>query len=217
MSLQSFDAANVLEHAERRREDDPQAPRRHDAAGRRPASRCRDHRRRWPTRSRRGSIAPPRSIRIPGWRPSQRLNRAEYTRAVKDLLAVDVDVNGVSCPPTRISDGFDNIADSQTHFVDADGRLPARRQPDQPAGGRRSQRVGDARPPGRCRAPRRRCVTSKARRSARAAACRCCTSSRPTANTCSRSCCTWDRPATCSAARIAASRSRCRSTASAWR
>ena len=28
----------------------------------------------------------------PGWRPSQRLNRAEYQRAVRDLLAIDVDV-----------------------------------------------------------------------------------------------------------------------------
>src|SRR5688572_22561082 len=49
----------------------------------------------------------------PGSRPSQRLNRAEYARAVKDLLAVDVDVNAY-LPPDTISDGFDNIADSQT-------------------------------------------------------------------------------------------------------
>jgi mono/diheme cytochrome c family protein len=49
----------------------------------------------------------------PGWRPSQRLNRAEYQRAVKDLLAVDVDVNAF-LPADTISDGFDNIADAQT-------------------------------------------------------------------------------------------------------
>jgi hypothetical protein len=49
----------------------------------------------------------------PGWRPSQRLNRAEYARAVKDLLAIDVDVNQF-LPADTISDGFDNIADSQT-------------------------------------------------------------------------------------------------------
>jgi hypothetical protein len=48
----------------------------------------------------------------PGWRPFQRLNRAEYARAVKDLLAVDVDVNAF-LPPDTISQGFDNIADSQ--------------------------------------------------------------------------------------------------------
>ena len=48
----------------------------------------------------------------PGWRPFQRLNRAEYARAVKDLLAVEVDVNAF-LPPDTISQGFDNIADSQ--------------------------------------------------------------------------------------------------------
>ena len=49
----------------------------------------------------------------PGSRPSQRLNRAEYARAVRDLLAIDVDVTAY-LPPDTISDGFDNIADSQT-------------------------------------------------------------------------------------------------------
>jgi len=49
----------------------------------------------------------------PGWRPSQRLNRAEYARAVKDLLAVEVDVNAW-LPADTLSDGFDNIADTQT-------------------------------------------------------------------------------------------------------
>lgn len=49
----------------------------------------------------------------PGWRPSQRMNRAEYQRAVKDLLAIDVDVNQF-LPADTLSDGFDNIADSQT-------------------------------------------------------------------------------------------------------
>jgi len=48
----------------------------------------------------------------PGWRPFQRLNRAEYTRAVKDLLDVDVDVSPY-LPPDQISSGFDNVADSQ--------------------------------------------------------------------------------------------------------
>ena len=49
----------------------------------------------------------------PGWRPFQRLNRAEYARAVKDLLGVDVDVTAY-LPADTISDGFDNIADAQT-------------------------------------------------------------------------------------------------------
>ena len=49
----------------------------------------------------------------PGWRPFQRLNRAEYARAVKDLLDVDVDVSAL-LPPDTISHGFDNVADAQT-------------------------------------------------------------------------------------------------------
>ena len=48
----------------------------------------------------------------PGRRPFQRLNRVEYARAVKDLLALDVDVNAL-LPPDSISQGFDNVADSQ--------------------------------------------------------------------------------------------------------
>jgi mono/diheme cytochrome c family protein len=49
----------------------------------------------------------------PGWRPFQRLNRAEYARAVRDLLDVDVDVTAL-LPPDTISHGFDNVADAQT-------------------------------------------------------------------------------------------------------
>jgi hypothetical protein len=48
----------------------------------------------------------------PGWRPFQRLNRAEYQRAVLDLLDLDVDVNAF-LPPDTISAGFDNVADAQ--------------------------------------------------------------------------------------------------------
>src|SRR5262245_31010055 len=49
----------------------------------------------------------------PGWRPFQRLNRAEYQRAVKDLLGIDVDVTAF-LPPDTISKGFDNVADVQS-------------------------------------------------------------------------------------------------------
>ena len=49
----------------------------------------------------------------PGTRPFQRLNRAEYTNAVKDLLNVDVDVTSY-LPPDTISHGFDNVADAQS-------------------------------------------------------------------------------------------------------
>src|SRR5438093_9073677 len=48
----------------------------------------------------------------PGRRTFQRLNRAEYARAIRDLLALDVDVNAF-LPPDTVSAGFDNIADVQ--------------------------------------------------------------------------------------------------------
>ncbi len=47
-----------------------------------------------------------------GGRVFQRLNRAEYARAVRDLLAVEVDVTAL-LPADTISAGFDNVADSQ--------------------------------------------------------------------------------------------------------
>jgi len=48
----------------------------------------------------------------PGWRPFQRLNRAEYARAVRDLLALDVDTEAL-LPPDTVSQSFDNVADAQ--------------------------------------------------------------------------------------------------------
>jgi hypothetical protein len=49
----------------------------------------------------------------PGRRPFQRLNRAEYARAVNDLLGITVDVDAF-LPPDTMSHGFDNVADVQT-------------------------------------------------------------------------------------------------------
>jgi mono/diheme cytochrome c family protein len=49
----------------------------------------------------------------PGWRPFQRLTRAEYAQAIKDLLDLDVDV-AAFLPPDTMSLGFDNIAESQS-------------------------------------------------------------------------------------------------------
>ncbi|MGE0042237.1 MAG: DUF1592 domain-containing protein [Vicinamibacterales bacterium] len=49
----------------------------------------------------------------PGWRPFQRLNRAEYARAVHDMLGLDIDV-AAFLPADTVSDGFDNVADVQT-------------------------------------------------------------------------------------------------------
>jgi hypothetical protein len=49
----------------------------------------------------------------PGGRSFQRLNRAEYTAAIRDLLSLDLDA-GVYLPPDTKSENFDNIADVQT-------------------------------------------------------------------------------------------------------
>ncbi|HJU75689.1 MAG TPA: DUF1592 domain-containing protein [Gemmatimonadaceae bacterium] len=48
----------------------------------------------------------------PGHRTFQRLNRAEYARAIKDLLGLDVDP-GAYLPLDTQSENFDNIADVQ--------------------------------------------------------------------------------------------------------
>jgi cytochrome c551/c552 len=49
----------------------------------------------------------------PGSRPFQRLNRAEYANAIRDLLTLDVDVTAF-LPADTISHGFDNVADTQS-------------------------------------------------------------------------------------------------------
>ena len=49
----------------------------------------------------------------PGRRTFQRLNRAEYAQAIKDILGLDVDV-ATFLPPDTISHNFDNIADVQS-------------------------------------------------------------------------------------------------------
>jgi len=48
----------------------------------------------------------------PGTRTFQRLNRAEYARAVRGILDIDVDVSAF-LPTETMSDNFDNIADVQ--------------------------------------------------------------------------------------------------------
>ena len=49
----------------------------------------------------------------PGSRPFQRLNRAEYAQAIRDLLDLEVDA-GDWLPLDPVSANFDNIADAQT-------------------------------------------------------------------------------------------------------
>jgi hypothetical protein len=48
----------------------------------------------------------------PGWRPFQRLNRAEYAQSVDDLLGLQIDVDQF-LPPDTLSNGFDDVADAQ--------------------------------------------------------------------------------------------------------
>jgi hypothetical protein len=49
----------------------------------------------------------------PGSRTFQRLNRAEYANAIRDLLGIDIDVSAF-LPPDTVSHNFDNIADVQS-------------------------------------------------------------------------------------------------------
>ncbi|MBI4471745.1 MAG: DUF1592 domain-containing protein [Acidobacteria bacterium] len=49
----------------------------------------------------------------PGTRPFQRLTRHEYANSIRDLLGIEVDVAKYLAADT-ISEGFDNIADTQT-------------------------------------------------------------------------------------------------------
>jgi hypothetical protein len=67
----------------------------------------------------------------PGWRPFQRLNRAEYAREVRQMLALDVDPTAF-LPADTVSSGFDNVADVQTFsptlmegYLRAAGRIAA--------------------------------------------------------------------------------------------
>src|SRR4029079_7668316 len=49
----------------------------------------------------------------PGQRPFQRLNRAEYAQAIRDLVGINIDPASL-LPPDKISSGLDNVADVQT-------------------------------------------------------------------------------------------------------
>ena len=74
----------------------------------------------------------------PGGRSFQRLNRAEYSAAIRDLLSLDIDA-GVYLPPDTKSENFDNIADVQTPVADVARRLSPRGERDQLVGGRKSE------------------------------------------------------------------------------
>ena len=61
----------------------------------------------------------------PGWRPLQRLNRAEYARSVQQLVGLDVDVTAF-LPADTISNGFDNRYILQS--IDISGATPGTAQ-----------------------------------------------------------------------------------------
>ena len=86
-------------------------------------------------------------------------------------------------------------------LADADGRLPACREPHRDAGRRRSGRARRRRRPSSCRRRRRRWSAPRARRSAPAAASPWTTPLLPTATTCSAWTSSPNRSACCSAAR----------------
>jgi len=112
LSLADFDLASSTDHPEtaekiirklRARMMPPAGARRPDEAT------LQDLRGALETRMDRRAAANPN----PGWRPFQRLTRAEYARAVKDLVDVDIDVTAY-LPPDTMSQGFDNLADAQS-------------------------------------------------------------------------------------------------------
>ena len=115
----------------------------------------------------------------------RRLNRTEYQNAIRDLLALDVDVAAL-LPADESSHGFDNVTvgDLSPTLLE---RYIVGGAEDQPAGGRAAEPRARRRHDPRSRRTSRRKSTSRACRSARAAARRSRTRSRRTASTRSRS------------------------------
>ena len=118
----------------------------------------------------------------PGRPLLHRLNRAEYKNAIRDLLALDVDV-ATLLPPDDSAYGFDNISDVlgvspslQERYLTAAGRISRAR-------GRRSGDAARAATPTASRRICRRTSTSRVCRSAPSAACTSATRFRSTAST----------------------------------
>ena len=79
----------------------------------------------------------------PGTPALHRLNRTEYANAIRDLLALDVDVAAL-LPPDDASEGFDNIADALGTVAVAHSGLRFGGDEDQPPRGRRPDADPDA-------------------------------------------------------------------------
>ena len=166
LALDGLDLARLPEHADvwekvvrklRAGVMPPQGVRRPDAAGAAGVRRL---------RSRTSSIAAPRARPIPGRPMLHRLNRAEYANAIRDLLALDVDVASL-LPPDDSAFGFDNISDVLGVSPSLQERYLAAADRDQRAGGRRSGACAPAATPIACRRTCRRTSTSTGCRSAR--------------------------------------------------
>ncbi len=67
----------------------------------------------------------------PGRMPIHRLNRPEYANAIRDLLALDIDVSAM-LPVDESGHGFDNIADILTYFPGLLERYMIAAQEDRP-------------------------------------------------------------------------------------
>ena len=151
-----------------RREDDPQAARGADAAGRQPAAERRRARRRSPTSSRR---RPTRAPRRAGAGPAH-VPAAEPRR----VRALDPRSARARRQRRRLPAARHQERQLRQHrrraaaVADADAGVSDGGRRDQPAGGRRSRRRRRAKRPTRCRAGPRSGSTSRARRTARAAA-----------------------------------------------
>ena len=111
MSLASFDAAKAAEHAERTEKMirklraammPPPGAKRPDASTIDALAAALEN-----TVDKAAAAQPD-----PGWRPFQRMNRAEYARSIRELLGIDIDANAF-LPPDTVTDGFDNVTDGQ--------------------------------------------------------------------------------------------------------
>ena len=66
-------------------------------------------------------------------RTARRLNRAEYTNTIRDLLAIDFRADK-NFPTDDSGEGFDNIGDDPHRLAGADGEVPVGRGADRRAG-----------------------------------------------------------------------------------
>ena len=168
--LDTLDVTNVVADAEAWEKVVRKLRGGHDAAGRPAAARQAALRRLRRAGSNSSSIAPRPPSPNPGrTEPFHRLNRAEYQNAIRDLLALDIDVAAL-LPADDASYGFDNIAGVLKVSPTLLERYLSAAPEDQPARGRHAAARSERRHVSACRQTCRRTIASKACRSARAAA-----------------------------------------------